>query len=137
MPIPSDIPFTPETITVRSVHAFDAACILAALWALVKVLRAARWRMKTTQLRGPPRTSVIYGISKDLMASTNSGAMYECLAEEYGVVYKIPTVLGRSEIVLCDPKTIAHFYARETWTYVHTPLSLTVLNGLRGAIGSG
>ncbi|OJA09646.1 hypothetical protein AZE42_13808, partial [Rhizopogon vesiculosus] len=57
MPTPSDTPFTP----VRPVSAFDAACILAALWAFVEVLKAARWRM-TIQLRGPPRTSVIYGV---------------------------------------------------------------------------
>ncbi|OAX33612.1 cytochrome P450 [Rhizopogon vinicolor AM-OR11-026] len=132
MPIPSDTPFTPGTITVRPVSAFHTACILAALWALVKVLRAARWRMKTTQLRGPPSTSIIYGVSRDLVASTKSGAMYEHWAEEYGVAYNIPTVLGRSAIVLCDPKAIAHFYARDTWTYVHTPLALTSLENLIG-----
>ncbi|OJA14524.1 hypothetical protein AZE42_12948 [Rhizopogon vesiculosus] len=58
--------------------------------------------------------------------------MYERWAEEYGVAYNIPTILGRSAIVLCDPKAIAHFYARETWTYVHTPLSLTSLEDLVG-----
>ncbi|OAX33615.1 hypothetical protein K503DRAFT_657598, partial [Rhizopogon vinicolor AM-OR11-026] len=74
----------------------------------------------------------VYGVSKDLMASTNSGAMYERWADKYGVVYKIPTVLGRSAIVLCDPKAIAHFYARETWTYVLTPFSSIILEGLVG-----
>jgi hypothetical protein len=97
------------------------------LWAFVKVSRALRWRLKTTQLRGPPRTSLIYGVSHDLVSSQDSGAMYERWATEYGVAYTIPGVLGQNRIVLCDPRAIAHFYARETWTYVQTPLELALL----------
>ncbi|KAG1729808.1 hypothetical protein EDB19DRAFT_1742502, partial [Suillus lakei] len=46
---------------------------------------------------------------------------------EYGIVYMIQSVLGQTRIVLCDPRAIAHFYARETWTYVQTPLSLALI----------
>jgi cytochrome P450 len=53
--------------------------------------------------------------------------MYERWAAEYGVAYMIPSVLGQTRIVLCDPRAIAHFYARETWTYVQTPVSLAVV----------
>jgi hypothetical protein len=113
--------------TVRSVGAFNVACSFAALWAFVKVTRALRWRLKTTQLRGPPRTSFIYGVSHDLASSQNSAGMYERWATEYGVAYMIPSVLGQTRIVLCDPRAIAHFYARETWTYMQTPLSLALL----------
>jgi hypothetical protein len=113
--------------TVRSVGALNATCSFVALWAFVKVLRTLRWRLKTTQLRGPPRTSFIYGISRDLASSKDSAGMYERWATEYGVAYMIPSILGRTEIVLCDPKAIAHFYARETWTYVQTPLSLVLM----------
>src|SRR6267154_6838782 len=108
---------------VDSVSGFDAACTFATLWAFVKVLRVVRRRMKTTQLRGPPRRNLVYGVANDLLSSSDSAAMYEHWAEEYGVVYTIPTVLGQTKIVLCDPRAIAHFYARETWTYVHTPHS--------------
>src|SRR6267154_5607170 len=120
------VPGSPFSLwtTMRSISAFDA-CTSAALWTFVKVLRVVRRRMKTTQLRGPPRRSLEYGVSNDLMSSPDSAAMYEHWAEEYGVVYTIPSVLGQTKIVLCDPRAIAHFYARETWTYVHTPLSLT------------
>ncbi|KAG1766150.1 cytochrome P450 [Suillus occidentalis] len=118
--------------TVRSVGAFKVAYSFAALWALVKISRALRWRLKTTQLRGPPRTSLIYGVSHDLASSQDSGAMYERWATEYGVAYTIPGVLGQTIIVLCDPKAIAHFYARETWTYVQTPLSLALLEASVG-----
>ncbi|KAG2039485.1 cytochrome P450 [Suillus americanus] len=113
--------------TVRSVGVLNVACSFVALWALVKVLRALRWRLKTTQLRGPPRTSFIYGVSHDVASSKDSGGMYERWAMEYGVAYMIPSVLGQTRIVLSDPRAIAHFYARETWTYVQTPLSLALL----------
>ncbi|KAG1742292.1 cytochrome P450 [Suillus paluster] len=117
---------------MRSVGTFNIACSFAALWAFVKVLRALRWRLKTTQLRGPPRSSIVYGVSNDLTSSTDTAAMYERWADEYGVVYMIPSVLGQTRIVLCDPKAIAHFYARETWTYVRTPLASVLLEALIG-----
>ncbi|KAG2147464.1 cytochrome P450 [Suillus bovinus] len=131
IPVPS-----PSSLwtTVRSVGPFNVACSFAALWAFVKVLRMLRWRFKTTQLPGPPRTSLIYGVSHDLAASHDSAAMYERWATEYGVTYMIPSVLGQTRVVLCDPRAIAHFYARETWTYVQTPLSLAILES---SIGKG
>jgi cytochrome P450 len=58
--------------------------------------------------------------------------MYEHWAQEYGAVYMTPSVLGQTKIVLNDPRAIAHFYARESWTYVQTPLSLTVIENLVG-----
>ncbi|KAG1889104.1 cytochrome P450 [Suillus fuscotomentosus] len=120
--------------TVRSGGAFHVACSFAALWVFVKVLRMLRWRVKTTQLLGPPRTSLVYGVSRDLAISQDSGAIYERWATEYGVVYMIPSVLGGTRVVLCDPRAIAHFYARETWTYVQTPLSLAFLEA---SVGKG
>ncbi|KAG2096081.1 cytochrome P450 [Suillus discolor] len=120
--------------TVRSGGAINAACSFAALWALVKVLRMLRWRVKTTQLRGPPRTSLVYGVSRDIGSSHDRAATYERWATEYGVAYMTPSVLGQTNIVLCDPKAIAHFYARETWTYVKTPLTLAFLES---SVGKG
>lgn len=123
------IPSSPSSLwtTVRSLGAFNVACSFAALWTFVKVIRALRWRFRTTQLRGPPRTSFVYGVSDDLVSSQNSATMYEHWTQEYGVVYMIPSVLGQTQIVLSDPRAIAHFYARESWTYVQTPLSLTLI----------
>ncbi|KAG1729407.1 cytochrome P450 [Suillus lakei] len=118
--------------TVRSAGAFNVACSFAALWTFVKVIRALRWRLKTTQLRGPPRTSFVYGVSNDLASSKDSATMYEHWAQEYGVAYMIPSVLGQTKIVLSDPKAIAHFYARESWTYARTPLSLVMIEKLVG-----
>ncbi|KAG2151473.1 cytochrome P450 [Suillus clintonianus] len=117
---------------MRSVGAFNAVCSFAALWTFVNVIRALRWRFKTTQLRGPPRTSFLYGVSRDLVSSDNNAAMYEQWTEEYGVVYMIPAVLGKTRLVLSDPRAIAHFFARESWTYVQTPLSLALIESLVG-----
>ncbi|KAF9224554.1 cytochrome P450 [Gyrodon lividus] len=104
----------------RPIHAVDAAAALAALWAVITAVRVARRRLKTTRLRGPSSTSLLYGVGKDLAESSDAGAMYEAWVEEYGVVYQVPSTLGQTRIVLADPKAIAHFYARETWTYVLT-----------------
>ncbi|KAG2144209.1 cytochrome P450 [Suillus clintonianus] len=112
--------------TARSFGALNLVGSFAALWAFVKVLGVLRWRFKTTQLRGPPSTSLVYGVSRDLSTSPDSGTMYEHWAEEYGVAYMIPSVLGQTKIILCDPRAIAHFFARETWTYVKTPLALAL-----------
>ncbi|KAG2040943.1 cytochrome P450 [Suillus americanus] len=128
------IPGSPSSLwtTVRSVGAFNVVCSFAALWTFVKVIRALRWRLRSTQLLGPPRTSFIYGVSNDLASSTDSATMYEHWAQEYGVAYMIPSVLGQTTIVLSDPKAIAHFCARESWTYVQTPLSLALIENLVG-----
>ncbi|KAG1742259.1 cytochrome P450 [Suillus paluster] len=117
---------------MRSAGAFNVVCSFAALWAFVKVLRALRWRLKTTRLRGPPRSSFLYGVSNDLLSSKDSAGMYECWAKEYGVVYMIPRVLGQTRIVLCDPKAVAHCFARDAWTYVQTPLGLMLVEILVG-----
>ncbi|KIO07015.1 hypothetical protein M404DRAFT_24140, partial [Pisolithus tinctorius Marx 270] len=75
---------------------------------------------KTTKLRGPPRTDLIYGASKRIFESPDAGAIYEVWAKEYGVVFEVPTTLGGAKIMLTDPRALAHYYARETWTYVQT-----------------
>ncbi|KIK89943.1 hypothetical protein PAXRUDRAFT_685575 [Paxillus rubicundulus Ve08.2h10] len=116
--------YTKVSESARRLHAVDAAVTVAALWAVLTIVRAARRKLKTTQLRGPPNPSLLYGVGKATAESSDSGGlMYETWAQEYGVVYQVPSTLGQSKIVLADPRAIAHFYARETWTYVLTPLS--------------
>ncbi|KAG1818504.1 cytochrome P450 [Suillus subaureus] len=72
------------------------------------------------------------------LRQSDSATVYEHWAQEYGVVYMIPSVLGQTRIVLADPRAIAHFYARESWTYVQTPLSLALIENLvgRGVLSS-
>ncbi|KAG2066339.1 cytochrome P450 [Suillus decipiens] len=86
---------------------------------------------------GSPGTSFIYGVSHDLPSSQDSSAMYERWATEHGVAYMIPSDLGQTIVVLFDPKAIAHFYTRGTWTFAQTPLSLAILVTSRDIMGSG
>ena len=94
--------------------------LLLGAWFLVRHRRG-------TLLRGPPSTSWIFGATKALVGSPQGVLQYECWAEEYGSVYSIPCELGQSCVVLCDPKAVQHFYARETREYVHTYLLGTIV----------
>ncbi|KIM68463.1 hypothetical protein SCLCIDRAFT_1209273 [Scleroderma citrinum Foug A] len=127
-------------VAARSVTVLDAAAVIVVIWALYATILAARRKFKTTSLRGPPRTNLIYGASKDLFKSSDTGSVFEQWAKEYGLVYEIPTTLGGNKIVLCDPKAIAHYYAKETWTYVLLPSSRRFMqrnfgNGILAAQG--
>ena len=101
-------------------YTFDAAVVCTALWALLRWLHTSRRQIRTTQLRGPPSESFLYGVGKRILDADNSGAIYEAWAQEYGPVYAIPSTLGSKKIVLNDPKAIAHFYAKDTWSYIQT-----------------
>ncbi|KAI6003057.1 cytochrome P450 [Pisolithus albus] len=104
----------------RSITLLDVAAAIAALLALRSALKAARRTSKTTRLRGPPRTDLIFGTAKQTFESQDSGAIHEAWAKEYGVAYEVPTTLGGKKIMLADPRALAHYYARESWTYIQT-----------------
>lgn len=105
-----------------------------ALWAFVKLIRMSRQRVRTTRLRGPESSSFVYGVGKLTFGVDDPGSVYESWAQEYGAVYEVPSTLGSRRIVLCDPKAIAHFHAKDTWTYVHTPVMKVALEQ---AVGQG
>ena len=102
-------------------YVFDTAVVCAAVWTLFRWLHKPHQQLRTTQLRGPPSESFLYGVGKRILKFDGSGATYETWAQEYGRVYTIPAILGIKGIVLCDPKAIAHFYAKDASTYMHTP----------------
>ncbi|KAH0839441.1 cytochrome P450 [Lanmaoa asiatica] len=108
-------------VAVHHLRFVDVAYILGAFYSVLKVVQITRRRLKTTALRGPPNPSFVWGVGKTLLTSRDSGAVYEKWAEEYGGVYKVPSALGGTRIVLCDPKAIAHLYGGEPWTYILTP----------------
>ncbi|KAF8554668.1 cytochrome P450 [Imleria badia] len=114
-------PYQPER------YAFDAGLACAAIWILLQWLRTSRRQLRTTQLRGPLSDSFLYGVGKHILDADDSGALYEAWAQEYGPVYAVPSTLGRKRVVLCDPKAIAHFYSKETWTYIQTPFAKRTL----------
>lgn len=109
---------------IRSATPVDIATGLAILLALRISFRVVRNKLKTTGLRGPPRKSLIFGWSLNLLEAEDAGSMYEEWAREYGAVYEVPTTLGGRRIMLCDPRAIAHFYSKETWTYLQTDFDL-------------
>ncbi|KAI9464900.1 cytochrome P450 [Boletus coccyginus] len=115
-------------------YAFGATVASAAVWALLRFLRTSHRQLRTTQLRGPPSESFLYGVGKRILDPDNAGAAYEEWVREYGPVFTAPSTLGSDRIVLCDPKAIAHFYSKDTWTYIQTPLTKKLLES---SVGKG
>ncbi|EGN92321.1 hypothetical protein SERLA73DRAFT_117507 [Serpula lacrymans var. lacrymans S7.3] len=118
-------------LNVRSIRTLDVAVVSVTVWALLKLIKATR-RSRNTQLNGPPNESFFFGLGKVLDKAPDGGQVYERWAEEYGVAYKVPSALGKSRIVLCDPKAIAHFFSKETFTYVLTPVSKLAIESIAG-----
>lgn len=111
-------------------HSIQAAVACAAIWTLLRWVRTSRHQLRTTQLRGPPSESFLYGVGKRIVDTEDSGAVYEAWVQEYGPVYEVPSTLGSKKILLCDPKAIAHFYAKEPWTYDKTQFARKALANL-------
>jgi len=83
---------------------------------IITVLRTNR-RSGVTKLKGPTSKSFLLGYSKELLLASEHSDVIEAWETQYGSVYQVPTVLGMSEIVLCDPKAILHYYSSDTYTY--------------------
>ncbi|KAI5994679.1 cytochrome P450 [Pisolithus albus] len=105
---------------VRSASPIDVATGLAAIWALRAVIQAFRRRFRTTRLRGPKSTSLLFGVAKELSTSPDTGTIFEEWSKKYGVAYEVPMIFGRRRIVLCDPKAAAYLLSKDTWSYVGT-----------------
>ncbi|KAI5982090.1 cytochrome P450 [Pisolithus albus] len=91
---------------------------LAAVWVFHTAFHATGKKSKTTKLRGPKSNDPFFGVSKELFRSADMGGMYEAWAKEYGVAYEIPMICGERRIQLCDPRAAAHFFSKDTWSYV-------------------
>ncbi|KIJ12885.1 hypothetical protein PAXINDRAFT_100953 [Paxillus involutus ATCC 200175] len=110
-----------------------AVSVFTCQWSLIRLTRSVRRRARTTRLKGPPSESRVFGFPEVLMAAPDGPEVHEAWATQYGPVYQVPSLLGTSRIVLCDPKAIAHFYARETTTYILTPLAKFLTGMLVGS----
>lgn len=108
-------------------YALDVGVGCTAIWILLRWFYTSRRQLRTTQLRGPPSESFLYGVGKRILDADDGGAVYEAWAQEYGPVYAVPSTLRSKRIVLCDPKALAHFYSKETWTYIQTPFAKRTL----------
>ncbi|KAL4079886.1 cytochrome P450 [Scleroderma yunnanense] len=96
----------------------DVVSCLAIIGALSMVFHVTKKRFRTRKLRGPPSTSLLYGVGKDILESPDPGTMFKAWAKEYNGVYEIPIILSQKRIALCDAKTLAHVFSKDTWTYV-------------------
>ena len=110
---------SPDTLrgAVSSLRALDVAAITLSVWLLLKVARVARRRIVATKLRGPPRTNILLGEGYKINESNDPGSLYEAWEKQYGSVYAVPSTIGMSKVMLCDPKAVAHFYQYETSRY--------------------
>ncbi|KAJ7600568.1 cytochrome P450 [Mycena floridula] len=113
---------------------FSTLCLAGTgIWLFSKLIRKFLDRGNETLLRGPPRTSWIYGYQPQLMENDAKAAkLYQSWAAEYGPVFAVPWTLGTTRVMVTDPKAVAHFYARETYVYVQNSLSRVAIANLFG-----
>ncbi|KAF7351314.1 Cytochrome P450 [Mycena sanguinolenta] len=104
---------------ISNLGAVDAAIVLGA-GVMFYIIRR---RVRSTNVRGPWSSNFFFGVVTQLMRAPDPGDIYEKWATQYGSVFSVPGILGRRRIVLADPKSLAHFAARETYGYVGTPQS--------------
>ncbi|KAF8992923.1 cytochrome P450 [Cyathus striatus] len=86
-------------------------------------------------LRGPTSPSYLFGALKHLLESPDAGAIYQKWSDDYGSIFKMPTGMGTTQIVICDSKAISHILERDTTVYVRPRGFLTMLEGLIGKVG--
>jgi hypothetical protein len=84
------------------------------------ILVLARWHRgsRYTKLNGPPfRGNLFLGYSKESLQIINHSHLFEKWATQYGAAFHIPAFMGVKNLVLCDPKAVAHYFANDTFTY--------------------
>ncbi|KAJ7499869.1 cytochrome P450 [Mycena latifolia] len=105
----------------------------AGLWLATKIVRRFLNRNEHgTKLNGPPRESWLFGFSRQIALSPDSGVLYQDWAAKYGPVYQMPVAFGQSRIILCDPKAVNHFYSMERSVYIKTKVTRDVISNLFG-----
>ena len=95
---------------------------LLLLVAAANGVKYARRRAKSTRLRGPARASLLYGCAEVVESTEDPAALFEQWSKDYGLVYKLPSPLGKSKVVVMDPKAIAHIFGKDTYGYHQTPM---------------
>lgn len=105
-------------LLVRPISALDLLVLLICVYLGRLLILVRHQKTKTSRLSGPSRNNWLFGAQRYLSNSDDVGLEFAKWAAEYGPVYEIPTALGYSRIILTDPKAIAHFCARDTFTYI-------------------
>lgn len=117
----------------------DISLVLGSLYILS---RAGKWLLRLrpgylhpTRLKGPPRKSFFQfggGYQREYIKSQDGSVMYEEWEAEHGPCFEVPWTPTQTRIVLTDPKAVAHFYARETFTYVQTKIGRQFIGAIFG-----
>ncbi|KAK6996796.1 cytochrome P450 [Favolaschia claudopus] len=92
---------------------------LLLLWLCTKLILYV-WRKShtvTTELLGPPSTSRILGLTRELIETKDMSTTYEEWATRYGPAFQVPLMFGRKKVVITDPKALVHFYNSERSIY--------------------
>ena len=105
----------------RRVTALDCGIVIYATWLVIKYMRSAWLRSRTTRLRGPKSKSLVFGVSK-VLSDGDRSEYFEIWEREFGKAYQIPTTLGTRQTVIFDPKAIAHFYSKDSYGYRMHPV---------------
>lgn len=81
-----------------------------------------RRRSNRTKLRGPPRRSYLYGYAKVLRKAIDQAPILEGWSKEHGLVYNLPSPLGKNRVVVMDPKALAHICNSDTYEFRQTAI---------------
>jgi hypothetical protein len=104
--------------TLLMIHLPSTNVFLVVVVLLILLVGFRRCRRPcTTKFNGPPSTNFLFGHSNTLLRSSLHSHQIEEWEIQYGSVFNVPTVLGRKNLVLCDPKAILHLYASDTYAY--------------------
>ncbi|KAI6037496.1 cytochrome P450 [Pisolithus marmoratus] len=117
---------------IHSASFIDIAIGLAAICVLRLAIHPSWKKSGKTKLCGPKGASLLFGVGRELFESPDVGAMFEAWSKEYGVAYEIPMICGQTRTILCDPKAVAYFFAKDTWSYVNTPELKAIVARLLG-----
>jgi hypothetical protein len=79
-------------------------------------------------LPGPKRESLLWGYQLVVQRHQDPASWFRKWRSQFGPVFKVPMCLGQEFVVLCDPKAIQHFYAKDTYGYLNLMLSKEFLD---------
>jgi len=115
---------TDVSIMFSKLRTYDIVLFAFIILASTKLIQYLLYRStsRLAKLKGPSNTSILFGRSTEIIKSLDRSAVYEQWANQYGAVYKIPTAMGGTRVVICDPKAISHILAKDTYTYIGVPL---------------
>ncbi|KAG5633009.1 hypothetical protein DXG03_009095, partial [Asterophora parasitica] len=88
------------TQRLRTLTLDDVALValpVSVAFVFVRLLNAAHKR-RTTHLKGPARTSYLFGVTKDVFMAPDVGVVYENWEKLYGPVYEVPVLMGNKVV---------------------------------------